>query len=74
METDTSLPGPSRRRAKIDMKTVTYTVRGSAGDLVAGDRTGGKTAGATRSDLDGVVKGARATAAPAVKAAGLPIG
>jgi hypothetical protein len=41
---------------------VVCTVRGSsAGDLVAGDRTGGKTAGATRSDLDGVFEGGRAT-------------
>jgi hypothetical protein len=39
------------------MKTVAYTVRGSAGDLVAGDRTGGKTAGATRSDFDGTSRG-----------------
>jgi hypothetical protein len=47
------------------MKTVACTVRGSAGDLVAGDRTGGKTAVATRSDLGGVFKGVDAASTSA---------
>jgi hypothetical protein len=42
------------------MKTVACTVRCSAGGLAAGDRTGDKIAGATRSEF-GIFRDARVT-------------